>query len=54
MGGLHEQVAQFLDGTQAVAFIVLSDKGDRYKWIQRTLICRNVIVGDCKLNCVSA
>ena len=32
------QVAQFLDGTQAVAFTVLSDKDDRYKWIQRTLI----------------
>ena len=33
-----DQVAQFLDGTQAVAFTVLSDKDDRYKWIQRTLI----------------
>ncbi|MFT6045135.1 MAG: hypothetical protein ACI9WC_000834, partial [Arenicella sp.] len=32
-----DQVAQFLDGTQAVAFTVLSDKDDRYKWIQRTL-----------------
>ena len=33
-----DQVAQFLDGTQAVAFTVLSDKDDRYQWIQRTLI----------------
>ena len=33
-----DQVAHFLDGTQAVAFTVLSDKNDRYKWIQRTLI----------------
>jgi hypothetical protein len=33
-----DQVAQFLDGTQAVAFTVLSNKDDRYKWIQRTLI----------------
>ena len=33
-----DQVAQFLDGTQAVAFMVLSNKQDRYKWIQRTLI----------------
>jgi len=33
-----EQVAHFLDGTQAVAFTILSDKEDRYQWIQRTLI----------------
>ena len=33
-----EQVSQFLDGTQAVAFTVLSDKKDRYQWIARTLI----------------
>jgi transposase InsO family protein len=33
-----DQVAQFLDGTQAIAFTVLSDKDDRYQWIQRTLI----------------
>ena len=33
-----EQVQQFLDGTQAVVFTVLSDKADRYRWIQRTLI----------------
>lgn len=32
------QVAQFLDGTQAVAFTVLSNKDERYQWIQRTLI----------------
>ena len=31
-----DQVSQFLDGTQAVAFTVLSDKDDRYQWIQRT------------------
>jgi hypothetical protein len=28
-----EQVSQFLDGTQAVAFTVLSDKKDRYQWL---------------------
>lgn len=33
-----DQVANFLDGTQAVAFTVLGDKDERYKWIQRTLI----------------
>ena len=33
-----DQVKQFLDGTQAVAFTVLSDKDERYKWIQRALI----------------
>lgn len=33
-----DQVAQFLDGTQAVAFTLLDSKQDRYKWIQRTLI----------------
>ena len=33
-----DQVVHFLDGTQAVAFRVLSSKDDRYKWIQRTLI----------------
>jgi hypothetical protein len=33
-----DQVANFLDGTQSVAFTVLSNKNDRYKWIQRTLI----------------
>ena len=35
-----DQVAQFLDGTQALTltFTVLSDKDNRYKWIQRTLI----------------
>lgn len=33
-----EQVEQFLDGTQPVAFQVLGNKDERYKWIQRTLI----------------
>jgi len=33
-----EQVAHFLDGTQAIVFTVLSNKDDRYQWIQRTLI----------------
>ena len=33
-----KQVTQFLEGTQPIAFIVLSDKEDRYQWIQRTLI----------------
>jgi len=32
------QVTQFLNVTQAIAFTVLSDKDDRYQWIQRTLI----------------
>jgi transposase InsO family protein len=33
-----EQVTQFLVGTQAIAFTILSNREDRYKWIQRTLI----------------
>jgi len=33
-----DQLQHFLEGTQAVAFVVLSDKDERYQWIQRTLI----------------
>lgn len=33
-----DQLAEFLSGTQAVAFSVLSDPAARYEWIQSTLI----------------
>ncbi len=33
-----DQLAEFLSGTQAVAFSVLSDPATRYAWIQATLI----------------
>ena len=33
-----EAIQQFLDGTQAVAFNVASDKHERYRWIQKTLV----------------
>ncbi len=33
-----EQLTEFLSGTQAVAFSVISDKDDGYRWIQRELV----------------
>lgn len=41
-----EQVEAFLEGTQAVAFVVASSKHERYQWLQKTLVkwhyhCRN-------------
>ncbi len=33
-----EQLEHFLEGTQAVAFEVISGKDERYQWIQRKLI----------------
>ncbi|RLQ20141.1 transposase [Seongchinamella sediminis] len=33
-----DQIIAFLEGTQAVAFEVASDKDSRYQWIQRTLV----------------
>ena len=33
-----DQLAEFLSGTQAVAFSVLSQPAARYEWIQTTLI----------------
>ena len=33
-----EDLWQFLDGTQAVAFSVATGKQERYRWIQRTLL----------------
>ena len=33
-----EQVTAFLDGTQAIAFGVASNKAERYQWLQKTLI----------------
>jgi len=32
------QLSDFLSGTQAVAFVVISNKDDCYRWIQRTLV----------------
>ena len=33
-----DQLRDFLDGTQAVVFAVVTDKDKRYQWIQQTLI----------------
>ena len=33
-----DQLACFLDGSQVCTYEVLSHKGERYKWIQKTLI----------------
>ena len=33
-----DQLRDFLDGTQAVVFAVVTDKDERYQWIQQTLI----------------
>jgi len=33
--GCHQQ---FLDGTQSVAFNVATDKPERYRWVQKTLV----------------
>ena len=33
-----DQLRDFLEGTQAVAFTVVTNKDERYQWMQRTLI----------------
>lgn len=33
-----DALRQFLNGTQAVAFSVASNKQDRYRWVQKTLV----------------
>ena len=33
-----EAIAQFLEGTQAVAFSVATSKQERYRWVQKTLV----------------
>ena len=33
-----DQLAEFLSGTQAVAFSVLSSPAARYEWVQKTLV----------------
>jgi hypothetical protein len=33
-----DAIKQFLDGTQAVAFNVATDKAERYRWVQKTLV----------------
>jgi len=33
-----DQLAEFLSGTQAVVFSVISDKDDCYRWIQGELV----------------
>ncbi len=33
-----ESIQQFLDGTQAVAFCVATNKQERYRWVQKTLV----------------
>ena len=32
-----DQVAAFLNGTQAIAFDVASTKAERYRWVQKIL-----------------
>ena len=33
-----DAIKQFLEGTQAVAFKVATDKPERYRWVQKTLV----------------
>jgi hypothetical protein len=33
-----DAIRQFLDGTQDVAFNVATDKSERYRWVQKTLV----------------
>ncbi|MBT5196116.1 MAG: integrase, partial [Gammaproteobacteria bacterium] len=33
-----EAINQFLEGTQSVAFNVATDKRERYRWVQKTLV----------------
>ena len=33
-----EAIQQFLDGTQAVAFSIATNKQERYRWIQKALV----------------
>ncbi len=33
-----EHLSNFLEGTQAVAFTISSDKDKRYRWLQRELV----------------
>ena len=33
-----DAIKQFLKGTQAVAFNVATDKAERYRWVQKTLV----------------
>jgi transposase InsO family protein len=33
-----DAIKQFLDGTQAIAFNVATDKAERYRWVQKTLV----------------
>lgn len=36
-----DAVKQFLEGTQDVAFNVATDKRERYRWVQKTLVKHN-------------
>ena len=33
-----DAIKQFLEGTQFVAFNVATDKRERYRWVQKTLV----------------
>ncbi|MFT4670787.1 MAG: hypothetical protein ACI945_000119 [Pseudohongiellaceae bacterium] len=33
-----DAIGQFLEGTQAVAFNVATNKHERYRWVQKTLV----------------
>ena len=39
-----EAIQQFLDGTQAVAFGIATDKQERYRWVQKTLVKHQYIL----------
>ncbi len=39
-----EAVQQFLNGTQAVAFGIATNKKERYRWIQKTLVKHQYIL----------
>ena len=33
-----DAIEQFLEGTQSVTFSVLTNKQERYRWVQKTLV----------------
>ena len=39
-----EAIQQFLDGTQAVAFGIATNKQERYRWVQKTLVKHQYIL----------
>ena len=39
-----EAIQQFLNGTQAVAFSIATNKQERYRWVQKTLVKHQYIL----------